>query len=133
QVLLLGRRVWEPVWHSPRRAKWNRTSLTYEREAAVVGVVKIYPLKSSITIIVLRKGRLALVKEIEMLDQPSKAVVQRVLEQVPIDGLVVIPFLPLADFASHEQQLFAGVRVHPCVKHSEVGELLPWITRHFVQ
>ena len=107
--------------------------LTYEREAAVVGVVKIYPLKSSITIIVLRKGRLALVKEIEMLDQPSKAVVQRVLEQVPIDALVVIPFLPLADFASHEQQLFAGVRVHPGVKHAEVGELLPGIARHFVQ
>src|SRR5689334_12073975 len=43
--------------------------LTQEREDAVVGVVKIYPLKSSITSIVLRKGRLALVKEIEMLDQ----------------------------------------------------------------
>src|ERR1700693_3287707 len=45
--------------------------LTQEREDAVVGVVSIYPLKSSITIIVLRKDRLALVKEIEMLDQPS--------------------------------------------------------------
>src|ERR1700750_1472848 len=45
--------------------------LTQEREDAVVGVVKIYPLKSSTAIIVLRKGRLALVKEIEMLDQPS--------------------------------------------------------------
>jgi hypothetical protein len=54
------------------------------------------------------------------------------LEQVPIDALVVIPFLPLADFASHEQQLLAGVRVHPGVKHTEVGELLPWIARHFV-
>jgi hypothetical protein len=28
---------------------------------------------------------------------------------VPIDALIVIPFFPLADFASHEQQLFAGV------------------------
>src|ERR1700736_4277929 len=98
--------------------------LTEEREDAVIGVVSIYPFKSDITIIVLRKGRFALVKEIEMLDQPSKAVVQGRLEQVPIDALVVIPFLPLADFASHEQQLFAGVRVHPGVKHTEVGELL---------
>ena len=45
--------------------------LTCERENAVVGVGKIYPLKSSVTIIVLGKGRLALVKKIEMLDQPS--------------------------------------------------------------
>jgi hypothetical protein len=35
--------------------------------------------------------------------------VEGILEQVPIDALVVIPFFPLADFASHEQQLFAGV------------------------
>jgi len=35
--------------------------LTCEREDAVVGVGKIYPLKSSITIIIFRKGRLVLV------------------------------------------------------------------------
>src|SRR5271157_4180709 len=45
--------------------------LTQEGKDAVVGVVKIYPLKSGITIIVFRKCRLALVKEIEILDQPS--------------------------------------------------------------
>src|SRR5438034_11265673 len=45
--------------------------LTQEREDAVVGIVKIYPFKSSTTIIVLAKGRLALVKEIEMLAQSS--------------------------------------------------------------
>jgi hypothetical protein len=56
-----------------------------------------------------------------MLDQPSKTVVQGILEQVPINALVVVPFFPLTDFASHEQQLFAGVRVHPRVKHAEVG------------
>jgi len=107
--------------------------LTEEREDAVVGIVKIYPFKSSITIIVLRKSGIASIKEIEMLDQSPQAGVQGVLEQIPIDALVVIPFFPLANFASHELQLFAGVRVHPSEKHAEVGELLPWITRHFVQ
>ena len=68
-----------------------------------------------------------------MLEQPSEAVMQGGLEQLPIDALVVIPFLPLADFASHEQQLFAGVSVHPGVKHAEVGELLPGIARDFVK
>jgi hypothetical protein len=45
--------------------------LTQEGKDAVVSVVKIYPFKSSITIIVFRKDRLGLVQEIEMLDQPS--------------------------------------------------------------
>jgi len=111
----------------------TRLRLTQEREDALVRVGKIYPFKSSITIIALRKGRVALVKEIEMLDQPSKAVMQGGLEQVPIDALVVIPFLPLANFASHEQQFLAGVRVHPGVKHAEISKFLPWITRHFIQ
>src|SRR5260370_7572917 len=57
--------------------------LTQEREDAVVGVVNIYPLKSSITIIVLRKGRFALVKEIEILDQPSKTVVHTTFNTLP--------------------------------------------------
>src|ERR1700731_3383933 len=35
--------------------------LTFEREDTVVGVGKIYPLKSNITIIIFRKGRLVLV------------------------------------------------------------------------
>src|SRR5208283_1019997 len=46
----------------------TRLRLTQEREDALVRVGRIYPFKSSITIIVLRKGRVALVKEIEMLD-----------------------------------------------------------------
>jgi len=54
----------------------TRLRLTQEREDALVRVGKIYPFKSSKTIIALRKGRVALVKEIEMLDQPSKAIVQ---------------------------------------------------------
>src|SRR5271154_4210408 len=111
----------------------TRLRLTQERENALVGVGKIYPFKSSITIIVLRKGKVALVKEIEMLDQSSKTVVQRVLKQFPIDALVVVPFFPLSDLASHEQELFAWVRVHPGVKHAEVGKFLPWITRHLIQ
>jgi hypothetical protein len=68
------------------------SSFTDKREDAVVCVIYIYPLKSSIIIVVLRKGRLALVKEIEMLDQPSKPSVQGKFQQVPIDTLVMIPF-----------------------------------------
>src|ERR1700737_1134548 len=106
--------------------------LTNEGENAVIGIVQIDPLESCVAIILLRKRRLVLVKEIKMLDQPFNTSVQGILQQMPVDTLIVIPFFPLTNFASHEQQLFSGVRVHPGVKHSEVGEFLPWITRHFI-
>ena len=67
-----------------------------------------------------------------MLDQAPNTIVQRMLEQVPVDTLVVIPFFPLANFASHEQQLLAWMSVHPGVKQTEVCEFLPRVTRHFV-
>src|ERR1700722_14881553 len=73
-----------------------------EGENAVIGIVQVDPFESGITIIVLRKSGLALVNIIEMLDQTSKAIVQGIMEEVPIDALVVIPLQPLADLASHE-------------------------------
>src|SRR6266536_106668 len=50
---------------------------------------------------------------------------------MPVQALIVVPFVPLAKLAAHEEQFFARLSVHPCVKHSEVGKLLPFITRHF--
>ena len=52
---------------------------------------------------------------------------------MPIKTAVMIPFLPLPEFAAHEKQLLPGIRIHPGVEHPEVSELLPWITRHLVE
>ena len=76
--------------------------LADEGENAVIGIVQVDPFESGITIVVLREGRFAPVEEIKMLDQPFQTFVQRVLEQVPIDTLIVIPFFPLTDITSHE-------------------------------
>ena len=53
-----------------------RFRFSHKRQNAVVGIVKIDPIKSEITVVILPKCRLGLVKIIEMLDQPSDAIVR---------------------------------------------------------
>src|ERR1700741_5579021 len=93
-----------------------------ERNNAVISVVKIDPIKSFVRIIELPKRWLVLVNVIQMLHQPAHAIVTRKAKQVPIELNIVVPFVPLAEFAAHEEQLFAGLPVHPRYKHPEIGE-----------
>src|SRR5438270_4920315 len=68
-----------------------------------------------------------------MLNQPAEAIVLWQFGQVPIERLIVVPFVPLAEFATHEEQLFPGMPIHPGVKHPEIGEFLPLVARHFIE
>src|SRR5919201_2020434 len=46
-------------------------------------------------------------------------------------GIVkVVPFVPLTEFATHEEQFLAGLAAHPGVEHPQVGKLLPFVSRH---
>ena len=66
-----------------------------------------------------------------MLHQSSQAIVAGKINQLPVEARVVVPFIPLAEFAAHEEKLFTGMSVHPSQKHPEIGELLPFVARHF--
>src|SRR5678816_191139 len=52
---------------------------------------------------------------------------------MPVEGLIVIPLLPLAEFASHKEQFLPGMRIHPRVKHPQIGEFLPEVARHLLE
>src|SRR5436305_10847241 len=52
---------------------------------------------------------------------------------MPIERLIVVPFVPLAEFAAHEEQLLPGMPIHPGIEHPEIGELLPLVPRHFIE
>src|SRR5437764_13779359 len=43
----------------------------------------------------------------------------------------MVPLPPLPEFAAHKEKLFPGMPEHPCIKHPQIGELLPDIPRHF--
>ena len=57
----------------------------------------------------------------------------RLVEQVPIERDVVVPFALLAELAAHEQQLLARMRPHPGEIGAKVGEALPGVARHLVE
>src|SRR5205823_8167930 len=48
-----------------------RTRLSEERNDAVVGVVKIDPIKTCVTVVLIPQGRLTFVRVIEMLNEPA--------------------------------------------------------------
>ena len=56
-----------------------------------------------------------------------------VLEQVPVQASIVIPFGSLRELAAHEHQLLAWVRVHVRIQQPQIGKLLPLATGHLLQ
>ena len=67
---------------------------------------------------------------VQVPEPQAQPAVHRVVEQVPVERLLDVPLAPLAELATHEQQLLARLRVHPAVQQPQVGELLPLVARH---
>ena len=52
---------------------------------------------------------------------------------MPIETAGFAPFFALTEFLAHEEELFAGVCVLISVEQTQVCELLPHVTGHFVE
>jgi len=112
---------------------WAIGGFAQEGDDAVVGVVEIDPLETIVGVIEFVEGRVFLVDLVKMLDQPAEARVQRKLGEVPVEALIVTPFLPLTEFATLEEQFLSGMRPHERVKHPQIGEFLPHVSGHFAE
>src|SRR5690554_5289272 len=74
--------------------------------------------------------RLLPVGSVEIPQQTLHATMLFILQQIPVELAVVSPFPPLAELASHEQQLLARMAPHERQVQPQIGELLPAIPRH---
>src|SRR5258707_13607522 len=54
----------------------------------------------------------------------------RLLEEVPVERMVVPPLALLPEFAAHEQQFLAGMSEHKAEVGAQIGEALPVVARH---
>ena len=88
------------------------------------------PLESGGLAVELVQGRHASVEPVEIADQRLDAGMQRPLEQMPVERMVVPPFVLLAELTAHEQELLAGMAEHEAVIGAQVGEALPLVARH---
>src|SRR4051794_41263892 len=54
----------------------------------------------------------------------------RLFQQVPVERVVMAPFLFLTELIAHEEQFLAGVPEHEAVIGTHVGESLPVVPGH---
>src|SRR6266545_695395 len=54
----------------------------------------------------------------------------RLLEKMPVERMIMAPFVFLAELAAHEQELLAGMAEHEAVISAQIGKALPLIARH---
>src|SRR5581483_9681657 len=93
-------------------------------------IAAIDPTETLALVVASEQRGLGAVQAIEIADQAPQARMPRIVEQVPIEAGVVIPFPPLAELPAHEQELLAGMRVVIGVQQAQDGELPPLVARH---
>src|SRR4029434_4293835 len=54
----------------------------------------------------------------------------RLLEKMPVERMVMAPFVFLPELAAHEQKLLAGMAEHEAVIGAQIGKTLPLVARH---
>src|SRR5262245_45107248 len=108
-------------------------ALSEPRKDAVVRIVGNQPFEAGgIAVELVQRGQTA-VEAVEIAHEPLDPGVRRLVEQMPWQADVVIPFAVLSEFRAHEHQLLARVAVHEGVVGTQVGEALPLIARHAAQ
>src|SRR5262245_50012187 len=79
-----------------------------ENDRAFLSVVAIDPFEARRIAVQRMQGRLTAVKPVKIVHPALEPAVLRVLQKVPIQTGIVVPFAPLAEIAAHEEQLLAG-------------------------
>src|SRR5581483_9017251 len=91
---------------------------------ALVGIVGDQPLEAAGVAVELVQRRQLTINPVEIANEPLHTRMRRIVEQVPRQALLVVPFAVLAELAAHEQKLLAGMPEHEGVVGAQIGEAL---------
>src|SRR6202046_3642664 len=105
---------------------------THEGDYVLICVVRIDPLETRRLMIRFPQRGLGAIEAIEIANQVLQATMIALIEQIPIQARVMIPFAPLAKLAAHEKNFLPRPRPHVTEQRAQVGELLPAIAGHLV-
>src|SRR5207244_14725 len=83
------------------------------------------PVKAASLEVQVEERPLRTIDAVQVLDEETNSLKQRVVQRVPVEALVVVPFPPLPELAAHEHELFAGMRVHEPVERAQCRRFLP--------
>src|SRR5690625_2231604 len=92
---------WRVVAHDEHAAA--SIALAQEGERALLIIVRFYPLKAVLTEVAGMQRWFANVESIQIAHPGLHASMQGILQHIPFQALVMRPFAPLTELASHEQ------------------------------
>jgi hypothetical protein len=107
------------------------SALPEKAQNTLLAVVAVDPDKAGRFEILLEQGPLASEKGVEIPDPSLESLVRVVLEEMPLKARFVVPLRPLTEFASHEEELLAGVQIHITIEEPQICKLLPVVSGHF--
>ena len=105
-------------------------ALAHPGEHAAVAVVGHEPFEARRIAIELVQRRQLAVQRVEVADQRLDTAMLGLIEQMPVERVIVVPLALLAELAAHEQQLLAGMAEHEAVIGAQVCEALPVVAGH---
>ena len=103
-----------------------------EGDDALLVVVAGNPLEALPVHIVVPQGRVVQVVMVQVPDIGPQLGVLIVIQQQPVQPLLLVPLNELAELAAHEQQLLARVGHHVTIESPQVLELVRIVAGHFV-
>jgi hypothetical protein len=69
----------------------------------------------------------------ETRDEGLKGGTTRIVAQMPVETRVVVPLVPRGQLRAHEHELLPRTREHVREQKAQVGEPLPFVTRHLAE
>ena len=104
-----------------------------EGQDALLAVLGIDPAEAFLGVIQLPEAGAFSVEPVQCPAVVPKLFVQGVIQEVPVQTLLAVPFNELPELVAHEEQLFAWVGDHVGQEQPEARKLLPVIPGHLVQ
>ena len=103
--------------------------MTQEADHAFFPVVEVHPAETVAGKVFLVERRFGTVTAVQIAHPALQAGMQWILQDMPFQAFVVLPFAALSELPAHEQKLLAGMTPHMPVEQAQVGELLPFVAR----
>src|SRR5579864_4320775 len=139
ELLMPHSRPWNPdtiilAHHGGKVAHYQHRRagavLAQERQDARLRIAVVHPLEALGREVELEQGRSPPVETVQVANPSLRPRVQRVLQDVPFQTLLVLPLAALPEFRPHEEQLLAGMSPHVAVQQAQIRELLPFVAGH---
>ena len=110
-----------------RAALFALAQKTYD---ALLKIRAIHPLETAGLLLSMVERGLISIQAVELRNPTLQSSMLGLVDQVPVEALLVTPLLPLSKFSAHEEQLLSRLPPHVTKEKPQISELLPHISRH---